>query len=298
MKSYFAKLAARATLANAPVPKPVNAPSTPNPFETTVTSSEPTPRAAVSPPTRSSHEAPAKRGDLSKTQSRTVELQPPTEPIVTQAHKSPTTGKAVVTEDQQSTTEATLISELRPSRRNSETRSSERVESQDLNVTPTTKPDRLSPETQRSTQAPSTSTKREKSQSADADNVDERLSNIENEQAILLRKADAFMAGLFEHPHRSSNEPRGEEREDEGQQRAVKKVESLIQPPTRLQPPPPRASEPVGEEPSLVIGKLSVEVVQTPPPAVTPQRQVVVIGGGRRARAGIPSAHRFGFSRY
>lgn len=297
MKSYFAKLAARATLANAPVPKPVNAGSAPNPFETIVTSPEPTPRAAVSPPTRSSHEAPAKRGDLSKAPSRTIELQPPNEPV-TQAHKSPTTGTAVVTEDQQSTTEATLISELRPLRRNSETRSSERVESQDLNVTPTTKPDRLWPETQRSTQAPSTSTKREKSQSADADNVDERLSNIENEQAILLRKADAFMAGLFEHPQWSSNEPRGEEREDEGQQRAVKKVESLIQPPTRLQPPPPRASEPAGEEPSLVIGKLSVEVVQPPPPAVTPQRQVVVIGGGRRARAGIPSAHRFGFSRY
>ncbi|HSE34298.1 MAG TPA: hypothetical protein VLA93_22180 [Pyrinomonadaceae bacterium] len=298
MKSYFAKLAARATVTNAPA-HPVNARMAPDPFEPPVTTSEANPRT-VSPPIRSSDELPLKRGDVSKSPSRTIQLQPVTEPTVIQAQK-PTTVSAPVTDAEQSVSEASSISELRPSRQDSETRSTARVEAQDLNVTSTTNPNRLSPETPRSGDQASrpTSTTRERSQSTDDDAVNERLSNVENEQAILLRKADTFMAGLFERRQRSNQETEREERADDSQARPAIS-ESLIQAPARLKPPsaPARVSEPADEGPALVIEKLSVEVVPTPSPAISPQRQIVVIGGSRRTSAGIPSAHRFGFSRY
>jgi len=173
------------------------------------------------------------------------------------------------------------------------------VESQDVDVTSRTKPHQLSAEPERSAHqtAPTNLKKSESSQPLDDSEVNDRLSTVEKEQMILLRKADTFMAGLF--ARRSTQEPESEETAKENQVRP-RESKSLAQPPTRLKPTPTPAqvSEPAEEEPSLVIERLSVEVVPPAAPVMTPQRQVVVIGGGRRTSAEMPSAHRFGFSRY
>ncbi len=287
MKSYFAKLAARATLANAPAPKSVNARRAHDPFEATVTSPDTTHHSTVWPTSPSSDRLPAERNAVSESSSKTTELRPQTESTVTPTPKSSTIVAPPSTEPEQPITRATKESEL-PPRDLFETRKVTHVEPQQISPEAHTSP-RLVPTT------PSKET--EVSQSSHDDEMTDRLVNIESEQAVLLRKADSFIASLFE--RRSSKREQAESEEDHSQQHATKS-ERPIQTATRLQPPTPQArvSEPTDEAPSLVIGKLSVEIVPAPTPVVTPQRQVVVIGGGRRTRAGVPSAHRFGFSRF
>jgi len=165
-----------------------------------------------------------------------------------------------------------------------------------VNITSPIKQAQSLPETDETRRLiPATDIEEQRPSSRDETKLDDRLADVENEQAILLRKADAFMVGMFERQRRTIDEEQKHEEEE-----SLARLERPAQLPTRLQPAatPVRVSEPADDEPSLVIGKLSVEVVQAPTPAVTPQRQVVVIGGGRQTRGGIPSAHRFGFSRF
>ena len=70
--------------------------------------------------------------------------------------------------------------------------------------------------------------------------------------------------------------------------------------PSRLQPAakPRQPPEPPPEQPSLVIGKLTVEVVPPPSP-VTPRREVVVVRAGSNSRpASIHSSQRFGLGQF
>lgn len=130
----------------------------------------------------------------------------------------------------------------------------------------------------------------------DADN---RLAEMHEEQSALLRKADAFMSQLFD--RREFANTRHQEQQEEDRQAELRKSETPREVAVaRLQPTTPslRVLEPPDPEPSLVIGKLSIEVVPPAPPPIAPQPQIVIIGGGRRTRAGIPSGHRFGFNRF
>jgi hypothetical protein len=299
MKSYFAKLAARATLANASTPG--SARVTPDPFEATVTLPESIPPSAVVRGTPLVDQAPGLRRDSSKPSSKTVEMLPNTKSTVIEP---PTmTPKITVpsAEPSRSTSEATNVSELRPAAELSEGRNERTPQRHEVNLrSPTKQAQGLTESAESLRLVPITNTEEQPPSPRDETKLNQRLADVENEQGILLRKADAFMAGMFERQRRSTIEDsRGEEQKDE-EQESLAKLERPSQLPTRLQPPATQArvSEPADDEASLVIGRLTVEVVQPPTPAVTPQRQVVVIDGGRQIRAGIPSAHRFGFSRF
>lgn len=125
-----------------------------------------------------------------------------------------------------------------------------------------------------------------------------RLDEMQRRHAELLRRADAFMSGLLE--RRPSSEPAG----DAGKQPEARPIEvsRSAERSERLQPrqapvaPAVNAEEP----PSLVIGRLTVEV--TPPAPATPQppreRIVVVRGPGSGGRSGPPTSRRFGLSQF
>jgi hypothetical protein len=118
----------------------------------------------------------------------------------------------------------------------------------------------------------------------------------ETDQSVLLRKMDAFMESMF----RRRSEPEVErdiEQEIEGPR---PKSQSVPEAPMRLQPLPrsPQVVEPAEEQSSLVIEKLTVEVVPPAPPPVQSQRQVVVVREARGERRVVPSSRRFGLSQF
>jgi len=120
----------------------------------------------------------------------------------------------------------------------------------------------------------------------------------DREQAVLLRKADAFMAALLDRRTEESST------RDQNQQitELPQRHEIVREPaPARLQPAPvaARPIESADESPSLVIGKLTVEVLPPPPPPIAPSRQVIVVRGDRNARThAIRSSQRFGLGQF
>ena len=80
---------------------------------------------------------------------------------------------------------------------------------------------------------------------------------------------------------------------------AVKR-EIVREPSSRLQPvaKPHQLPELPAEQPSLVIGKLTVEVMPTPRPVAPSRRVVVVRGGDSSRRQSIHSSQRFGLGQF
>ncbi len=119
----------------------------------------------------------------------------------------------------------------------------------------------------------------------------------QRDERQLLRKADAFMERLLDRSRRTEAEPRAETR-DEVREILPPRPES--QPAIRIQPAgrPPRPVESAPEPPSLVIGSLTVEVIQPPPPAPVSPPRIVVVRGARGARAGARSSRSFGLRQF
>jgi hypothetical protein len=135
------------------------------------------------------------------------------------------------------------------------------------------------------------------SKPANAD-TDHALEEIRREQALLLRKADAFMAGLFERRSPHATQRQTDSREEKP---AHSHAELPHEQPARLPlPKAPQVVEVPDEQPSLVIGNLTVEVTPSTPPPVNPAPKVVVVRGrgtGRRG-GGFSTSQRFGLGQF
>jgi hypothetical protein len=295
MKSYFAKLAARATLANAPTVLPVAASNTHDPFEETSTydrtvspagaaPSEVRSDASVNPtPHRAFSDDEGVRTRRKESPANVSEEHDELrETVVTRVEARPIArSSSDLTENSQ--TQET-ISRLQP--RDSKFESTESTQSAPND----TSEFRLAP--------PSVSERTVESRAVSEPGNDEVLEEMKREQSALLRKADTFMASLLERrPGVAGQEPVLKDTSQE----SISKPASPRAGPTRLQPPPGsphvrEAAQP--DQPSLVIGKLTVEVAPPPQP-IAPSPQVVVIRESRSTRrAGIPSSQRFGLGQF
>lgn len=294
MKSYFAKLAARATLANTAAPAATS--KIHDPFvEEAVSDNAPSPRELAQPshgptePVRTTRDQPLTQKAepvLSRTETvdsdtshdKEARSRSVTEPV----HLKPTVDRDVEVTSDTETQQPQLRrepQELKPDTANK----APQVVSEEETVS------RLAP--------PPIPTETPRSKSSDAD-TDQTLEEIKREQAVLLRKADAFMAGLFE--HRSSHATQREaDSQDEKPARSHAEVSPVT--PARLLPlKAPQVIETADEQPSLVIGKLTVEVTSPTPPPVNPTPRIVVVRGpgtGRR-HGGFQSSQRFGLGQF
>jgi hypothetical protein len=131
-----------------------------------------------------------------------------------------------------------------------------------------------------------------------AEREEPRAEGEEREEVRLLRKADAFMEQLMGRRERAAPDRRSETVIEE----RTEVVQTQPEPIARLQPAPPQPAsrEPESERSSLTIGRLTVEVVPSAPPAPFQQQpQVIIVRGGRGARSsGIPSIRRFGLRQF
>lgn len=296
MKSYLAKLAARATLADLPVSAPQTAPRISDPFENTSLAETPSTSVEVhrsirpadetlpSLPSTTRFQAEAlgsesrefesgsagisqrrRAGPLSEAHLKEVEvdrvvqmrLTPPSD-----AFEAPTPMEQVVEQSR-----LPAVNQLMPT-----------VEA------PSTYPGNRIPD------------KPIDPQSAETLSGKGHLAAVQSEQAALLRRADKFMTRLFEHSQESADR---EIDADDGN-RLVTSQRIRVKEPFRLQPNPPvaRASEPLDERPQLVIGKLTVEVIPTNPAPVAPPQKVVVVRGARSVSTALPSGRRFGLGQF
>jgi hypothetical protein len=297
MKSYFAKLAARATLANVPVSSGVTAPRTSDPFEDASLSQSPVPTLGAAKPNpavgeslQSVPRSPMRRTERVHTQSEKVAstsdrlsrepttLSPKTQPV-TSALERP---------------DRTKLGPAAPA-----TESRTHSDRQNLELNPPVSPTHLIPQPEHSRAGPlmHASEASEDSNEKTTPQTDRRLSEIESEQLVLLRKADAFMESLLD--RREPSVTHQEIDTDEDRQLTRSEREIPIDQPARLQPvPAPRVPEPPEEQASLVIGKLTVEVVPPAREPVAPSPRVVVVRGTRGGQTGVHSSQRFGLGQF
>jgi hypothetical protein len=131
-----------------------------------------------------------------------------------------------------------------------------------------------------------------------AEREEPKAGDDEREQIRLLRKADAFMEQVIGRRERAAPERQSETVIEE----RTEVVQMQPEPIPRLQPAPPQPAlrEPESERSALTIGRLTVEVVPSAPPApFQQQQQVIIVRGGRGARSsGIPSIRRFGLRQF
>ena len=296
MKSYFAKLAARATLANAPVPSSVPTSTTQDPFESaTDVNAASSPRSFAQPTNtfdslQSSRSQPLTRSfenPRSRSEETSVEGTQPNEeqrdslsdstPLVPNVQSAPRPSQ-----------ELTPVAQETVSHQ----------ESHELKIESDQTPSLLvKKESDISSLTPTTSREIRESKTASEADTEEQLAELKHDQSVLLRKADAFMTQLLE--RRSTLAPREQDDDEDEEQKSSKPA--LREEVTRLQPTQRAAplTEVADEQPSLVIGKLTVEVTPPPPPAVTPPRQVVVVRGRGSARhGGVQSSQRFGLGQF
>ncbi|SRR6266542_239754 len=273
MKSYFAKLAARATLANVPVSAPESGQKT-DPFEeaTQTPSTFPTPAARPVLPTDDSNKPGARRI------SSPEQLHAPSERIdaapVEARETSPVTPLVPATEHE---------SKPDPHR--------------PLPVIPETVT-QLIPPAEPASVAPPRVEKTEGPVSHQDDDSREELAELHREQAILLRKADAFMGRILKR-HEEPVSARQTEGELE-RPTTTGKREPGVEQPTRLAPAPPKppVAESDADRASLLIGKLTVEVMPPSLPPIPPPRQIVVVRESRSPRTALPSSRRFGLGQF
>jgi len=127
--------------------------------------------------------------------------------------------------------------------------------------------------------------------------AEERLTDLERGQAVLLRKADAFMGRLLSGQTES---PLAEGMERPAEPRNVPKADAEHEHPNWMQPNPvlTRQSREDSDRPSLVIGKLTVEVIPAAPPPIAPKQRVIIVQSARSRTAGPISGQRFGLGQF
>jgi hypothetical protein len=135
---------------------------------------------------------------------------------------------------------------------------------------------------------------------SDEHDPDQHFADVQREQTMLLRKADAFMNELFEERARFQS---GGDLEEESESHQPESLLPLSQPIENPRLKPAQAAEatrePDAEQPSLVIGRLTVEVAPSVPPPATPRAPIVVVReAGRGSHNGISSSQRFGLGQF
>ena len=296
MKSYFAKLADRATLANVPATSAVSAAKLTDPFDEPPLV-EPRIPTSLDKRTHSSEESSkfaVKAPSAASTSYNTRSLAETQEQAITET-PAPTT-LLPNRQPSESATERITHDGVR------EDSSGEprvvRVEPTRKEATPATIAEPISlplPPPPFAPRIPANSDEAMRSSVNEIAPAEGRLANLEQEHAILLHKADVFMDHIMErHKPRVTEEGRTEKESFDRK--------AQLQPPasTSLQPIQPLTRQPDQdtERPSLVIGKLTVEVLPPSPVTVAPQSQVVVIRGGRNRSNGLPSGRRYGLSQF
>jgi len=292
MKSYFAKLAARATIANIPV-APSRFPGSPDPFEAVA------PEFGSSPPTIP--QASSVRDDAREHNARqpVLKTESPSRGDIVRTNPGRSDDRDTTLQPaprlQQPTEDAPTTIEIPPPREavspasedhrlHREQESTQPVRSENMITT-------LSP--------PKLSLDLPKSEVTREPGTDEQIDEIQREQSMLLRKADAFMSALLERRSETANPSIGRQADLEIPPSKAEPSHAEI--PTRLQPPSPgvRARDDRDDQPSLVIGKLTVEVMPPPAPPVAPSGQVVIVREGRSVRgAARNSIQRFGLGQF
>ena len=294
MKSYFNKLATRATLtqpSSAAISKPQQAAEVRDPFaqvappDVSVERSQ-KPSKKVSPPGFDDALPKASPRRKRAKASRTIEPDPrDTTETVEIAPKVQPSAKVRVAE-QTSTNVDTVRTGKDPSRER------RKLETEvPLKLKP--------PEARVATPQPTTREPDEKDEPSrtekSKEDADELLAGVQEEQAILLRKADHFMSELFSRTATDVKQNRSEAEHEE-----VVRLEPPVNAaePVRLaQSQPTNVNEAEPAASSVVIGKLTVEV--TPPQTASqPQQQIVVFRNGRSGTSGVPSARRFGLGQF
>lgn len=297
MKNYFAKLAARATPANAPASSTVTAKRVADPFEAS-SLLPPTPAPAPSAIPLDSHTDSLKPSQIAAvTKEPRPMLEPPKSNEPTAFERSSPPGSNETTEDGQ-------LEVIEPSRL-------EPLKAPATEVKPTT-PHIERPSSavdtlrSRTSLAPPVETSPARSlvpaeetgraESDDLDQVQEHLAEIDNQHLALQRKADVFMQQLF---RREPTADESETRSKSDEQKVVR-PENKVERPTLLLPAsrtaPVQDREP--ERPSLTIGKLTVEVMPPAPQPATPRSPVVIVRGGRSGSVTTPSSRRFGLGQF
>jgi len=286
MKSYFAKLAVRATLANVPAPSAVYTAKVSDPFEDTSPPQSSLPPSESSNDSRSAHEP----GGFSLSPPSQETRLDSTRPVV-ETHKralpeTPTPSAMLLPDfpanipssDRTVNDEAESVLEADPSRV--------------AGPSPIQVPESFL--RQSNTTSADETTKRSAIETA---STEERLAELEQEQSVLLRKADAFMGQLL---NRRKQAPTTPEVKAVGELPSTLKPNVQPQPANRAQPirSAPRPSGQDSDRPSLVIGKLTVEIIPPTPAPVAPQPQVVVVRGARSRGNGPPSGRRFGLGQF
>ncbi len=118
----------------------------------------------------------------------------------------------------------------------------------------------------------------------------ERLASVQQDQIGLLRRADEFMADLLTaSPLR--NHPSEIDDHSPKQQSSAERLQPQTQMPAPKASPSTRVAEP--EPPSLVIGKITVEV-NSPTLPHTQSSPITVVQVRDQRRGGVPSCRRFG----
>ena len=291
MKSYFAKLAARATLANVPTPSPATSANPHDPFDDTSTIIDAPSRRTIVPEMPQSDRvitSPIQTPPMNDThasQSQMLKSDVCVEPNA--LHESPrelerVQAKSSLAKTAEQTTPV-VQHEREPARSDYSISNAKREEVLQPNLVP--------PSTKASPQdaKPAITSEPEISATPAED---------EREQSLLLEKADAFMAALLD---RRSEESSTRDQNEQGSERPARYEFVRESPPARLQPAPvaARPLESADESPSLVIGKLTVEVLPPPPPPIAPPRHVIVVHGDRSARThAIRSSQRFGLGQF
>jgi hypothetical protein len=288
MKSYFAKLADRATLANVPAPSPVHAPRVADPFVEAPPEPAQLPTPAVNQERLTVREpdsftlSPPEMKQTVESQVPVVEThqhepaEMPTEISTLQPRPAERVPSHKFEENEQEPIEA------------SAEQAREEINRSEVREVVTLLPVKAT-ETQTTTAGGPVAEEEPEPAEPKAPIDSQR------EQVMLLRKADLFMSSLFD----SQREPAPEETKiTEPAAPSLKKLER--EPANRLEPAPKNSPVPVQEStgPSLVIGKLTVEVTPPSPPPVAPQPQRVIVRGSRGFGRGVMSNRRFGLGQF
>jgi len=284
MKSYFAKLAARATLTNETATAAVNATKLADPFEQTSL-----PQPPLSPPVQLS---PGSEKVRPRSEVSTTPAPEPLDHATTLLPKPPSAfSSAERTPNSQFDIPRSKAADAGRQTEQTERQTTEPGTRGETPL-PLTPPVALSPP-----HLPTTSGEAGKSPFTESERTEDQIAEMKREQVVLLRKADAFMERLLDRRLQSTSNA-----ETDASDTAQSKLKPKAVPDQtpRLLPvqAAPRQFEPESDQPSLVIGKLTVEVVPPAQEPATPRQQVVVVRGTRGGRNGIPSSRRFGLAQF
>lgn len=270
MKSYFAKLADRATIGSPTAPINIRAKAPSHDFHDSLTEDLESPEHGLRLPRSSNRISTAQP-------SRSDEMPRRIEPAKTNEHDLSPPREAASEVSLATVPRQTLADSFRDVAK-------ERLEADSLQRRPRVEPtdqDQLDSD--------------DDSSDAEMLRLDlTRLLDVQHEHSGLLRRADQFMNELLD------------QREHSDQSSGRKVIEDDSPGTTRLQPnslpsrtldrPTRRMSEP-DDSPSLVIGKLTVEV-SSPTPQPPQSTRVVVVQRGESRSSATPSSRRFGLGQF